>query len=79
MNQNDVDASLTWPLVHCARCGLKYEEWQLLTCKTCHRQCCISCLHRVGVPAERLGVSFELDDWYCLECYENFMAQEQQS
>lgn len=71
MNERDqdLDTSLTFPRVHCARCGSAYEYWQLLTCNRCHKHCCISCVHRVAIPAERLGVAFEIEKWYCLECY----------
>jgi hypothetical protein len=75
MNKDqDPETSLTSPYVHCERCELEYEYWQLHTCERCHKHCCLSCVHALGVPAERLGMPMEIEEWYCLECYEKIVA-----
>jgi hypothetical protein len=64
------DTSFTSPYVPCERCELEYEYWQLHTCERCHKRCCLSCVHVRDVPLSRLGAPFEIEQWYCLECYE---------
>jgi hypothetical protein len=58
-------------MANCERCGLHYDDWQLITCERCQRRCCVSCSRGHRLYAVGGGdVAEDVEAWVCEDCYD---------